>query len=75
MALFMRLWRPLPVRLLPGGGPGLHYQRRSAVTDRYGAHPVGRLTLGRMYNVSSAFGTRLYADQELVTSGPFALVR
>jgi protein-S-isoprenylcysteine O-methyltransferase Ste14 len=28
-----------------------------------------------MYNVSSAFGNRLYADQELVTSGPFALVR
>ena len=28
-----------------------------------------------MYNVSSALGTRLYADQELVTSGPFALVR
>jgi protein-S-isoprenylcysteine O-methyltransferase Ste14 len=35
----------------------------------------GRLTLGRMYNVSSAFGNRLYADQELVTSGPLALVR
>jgi protein-S-isoprenylcysteine O-methyltransferase Ste14 len=35
----------------------------------------GRITLGRMYNVSSALGTRLYADQELVTSGPFALVR
>jgi protein-S-isoprenylcysteine O-methyltransferase Ste14 len=35
----------------------------------------GRLTLGRMYNVSSAFGNRLYADQELVTCGPFALAR
>jgi protein-S-isoprenylcysteine O-methyltransferase Ste14 len=35
----------------------------------------GRITLGRMYNVSSAFGNRLYADQELVTSGPFALAR
>ncbi len=33
------------------------------------------LTLGRMYNVSSAFGNRLYTDQELVTTGPFALVR
>jgi protein-S-isoprenylcysteine O-methyltransferase Ste14 len=35
----------------------------------------GRAALGRMYNVSSAFGNRLYADHELVTSGPFALVR
>jgi protein-S-isoprenylcysteine O-methyltransferase Ste14 len=35
----------------------------------------GRMALGRMYNVSSALGNRLYADQELVTSGPFALVR
>jgi protein-S-isoprenylcysteine O-methyltransferase Ste14 len=28
-----------------------------------------------MYNVSSAFGNQLYSDHELVTSGPFALVR
>lgn len=35
----------------------------------------GRLALGRMYNVSSGFGVRLYADQRLVTEGPFAVVR
>jgi protein-S-isoprenylcysteine O-methyltransferase Ste14 len=35
----------------------------------------GRLALGEMYNVSSSFGAQLYADQRLVTSGPFALVR
>jgi hypothetical protein len=35
----------------------------------------GRVALGRMYNVSSTLGTRLYAHHELVTTGPFALVR
>ena len=28
-----------------------------------------------MYNVSSSFGAQLYADQQLVTRGPFAYVR
>ncbi len=35
----------------------------------------GRLTLGEMYNVSSGFGAQLYADQRLVTRGPYAFVR
>jgi protein-S-isoprenylcysteine O-methyltransferase Ste14 len=35
----------------------------------------GRITLGEMYNVSSAMGAQLYADHRLVTSGPFAVVR
>lgn len=35
----------------------------------------GRLTLGKMYNVSSGFGAELYADQRLITHGPYAIVR
>lgn len=35
----------------------------------------GRLALGPMYNVSSSLGARLYADQKLVTGGPYAYVR
>jgi len=35
----------------------------------------GRLALGEMYNVSSAFGAQLYADHRLVTTGPYALLR
>jgi protein-S-isoprenylcysteine O-methyltransferase Ste14 len=35
----------------------------------------GRAALGRMYNLSSVRGVQLYADQELITRGPFALVR
>ena len=35
----------------------------------------GRLTLGRMHNVSTSRAVQLFADHELVTSGPFAHVR
>jgi len=35
----------------------------------------GRLVLGKMYNVSSALGAQLYADQHLITHGPYAIVR
>jgi len=34
-----------------------------------------RLTLGRMYDVSSSMGAQLYADHQLITHGPFAIVR
>lgn len=36
---------------------------------------LGRLALGRMYNISSFLGAELYADHQLVTTGPFAIVR
>jgi len=35
----------------------------------------GRLALGKNYYVSTGFGTQLFADHHLVTSGPFAIVR
>ena len=35
----------------------------------------GRLTLGHFYNVSTSQGAPLYADHQLITSGPFAYVR
>ena len=35
----------------------------------------GRLTLGKMYNASTSFGVELYADQRLITHGPYAIVR
>jgi protein-S-isoprenylcysteine O-methyltransferase Ste14 len=35
----------------------------------------GRLALGKMYDVSSSLGAHLYADHQLVTHGPFAIVR
>ena len=35
----------------------------------------GRLALGNNYFVSTGFGAQLFADHQLVTSGPFAIVR
>jgi protein-S-isoprenylcysteine O-methyltransferase Ste14 len=35
----------------------------------------GRFTLGKMYDVSNSLGAHLYADHQLITRGPFALVR
>ena len=35
----------------------------------------GRLTLGEMYNASTSFGVELYANQRLITHGPYAIVR
>jgi len=69
------LWRPLPLTLSHPAriaalilGALLYFPGLALVL-------WGRLTLGRMYNVSSSFGAQLYADQELVMHGPFAYVR
>jgi protein-S-isoprenylcysteine O-methyltransferase Ste14 len=35
----------------------------------------GRLVLGKNYFVSSGFGAQLFAGHQLVTSGPFSLMR
>jgi protein-S-isoprenylcysteine O-methyltransferase Ste14 len=35
----------------------------------------GRLALGRNYFVSTGLGAQLFADQQLVTTGPYAIVR
>lgn len=35
----------------------------------------GRLTLGKNYFVSTGFGAQLFANQQLVTTGPYAIVR
>jgi protein-S-isoprenylcysteine O-methyltransferase Ste14 len=35
----------------------------------------GRLTLGKNYFVSTGFGVQLFAEHQLITSGPFAIVR
>lgn len=73
--LCARLWRPFslilsrPVRLLMLFLGSLLYFPGLALVL------WGRLTLAQMYNVSSSFGAQLYADQQLVTHGPFAYVR
>lgn len=69
------LWKALPLNLSPparitvlGLGALLYFPGLATLL-------WARLTLGEMYNVSSGFGVQLYADQRLITHGPFALVR
>lgn len=70
-----RLWRPLPLALSRPWralalilGSLLYFPGLALVL-------WGRLALAQMYNVSSTFGAQLYADQQLIIHGPFALVR
>ena len=73
--LCVLLWRPLPLTLSRPArlaalmlGTLLYFPGLALVL-------WGRLTLGKMYNVSSSLGAQLYADQQLITHGPYALVR
>lgn len=68
-------WKPLPLDLPTGAclacliaGSVIYFPGMAFVL-------WGRLVLGRMYFVSTSFGTQLYADHRLVTNGPFAIVR
>jgi len=73
--LWYILWRPVPLALpIPARVAALIL---GALLLFSGLALVlwGRLTLGQMYNVSSAFGAQLYADHRLITHGPFAMVR
>lgn len=73
--LLFAMWQPLPLRLpkscrvvaLALGAP-LYFAG-------LGMMLWGRFTLGKMYNVSTAASAQLFADHELVMSGPFAYVR
>jgi len=73
--LWYLLWKPIPIALSPAArivalalGALLLFPGLALVL-------WGRLVLGRMYNVSSALGAQLYADQQLITHGPYAIVR
>jgi protein-S-isoprenylcysteine O-methyltransferase Ste14 len=75
VAVFVRLWRPLPVRLSPAARLMASASGALLSLVGMGLSLWGRVALGPMYNVSSALGNRLFANHVLVTSGPFALVR
>lgn len=68
-------WVPLPWAVSPGG---------RAVMLAFGSLLLfpglsfvlwGRVALGRNYFVSTGFGAQLFAGHQLVTNGPFAIVR
>ncbi len=69
------LWCPLPFELAPqvriivlAAGALLYFPGLAFVL-------WGRLALGKMYFVSTSQAVQLFAGHELVTSGPFAIVR
>ncbi len=68
-------WRPFPIQpasemrfLLLAAGAVLYFSGLGLVL-------WGRLTLGKLYFVSSVLGAQLFNDHRLITHGPFALVR
>jgi protein-S-isoprenylcysteine O-methyltransferase Ste14 len=68
-------WIPLPVRFPPLHrtlmlifGSLLYFSGLIIVL-------WGRLALGKNYFVSTGMGAQLFSDQQLVTSGPYAIVR
>jgi protein-S-isoprenylcysteine O-methyltransferase Ste14 len=69
------LWDPLPLRVpltlrivILIAGATLYFPGLALLV-------WARLTLGPMHNFSSSLGAQLYADHQLVTEGPFAIVR
>ena len=69
------LWRPLPIAPGPRARALASGVGSVALLSGLGLYLAGRAALGPAYNVSSTFGARLYRDQRLVTSGPYAVVR
>lgn len=75
VALSYRLWRPLPVSLSRSARAAALLLGVPLFFAGLAVMLWGRFTLGKMYDISSSLGAQLYEDHELVTSGPFALVR
>jgi protein-S-isoprenylcysteine O-methyltransferase Ste14 len=69
------LWRPIPASLSPPAravalaiGGLLYFSGLALVL-------WGRLVLGKLYFVSTSRGAELFAGHQLITGGPYALVR
>lgn len=75
VAISIYFWKPLSLDLPPGGrlagfaaGVLIYFPGMALLL-------WARLALGKMYFVSTSFGAQLYADHQLVTGGPFAILR
>lgn len=69
------LWHPLPLALSPAARIAALVVGALLYFPGLALTLWARLTLGEMYNVSTAAGAQLYADHRLITHGPFAIVR
>lgn len=68
-------WLPLPVSLFPLTRTIMLISGALLYLPGLALVLWGRLALGRNYFVSTGLGAQLFADQQLVTGGPYAFVR
>ena len=69
------LWQPLPLALPDAARIACLALGALLYFPALGLYLWGLRTLGAMFAPSSGFGVRLHAEQQLITTGPFALVR
>ena len=75
LAISVYFWKRLPIELSPGNrltcllaGSIIYFPGMVFLL-------WARMTMGKMYFVSTSSGAQLYADHQLVTNGPFAIIR
>lgn len=71
----VRLWVPLPIAIPNSLIPFSQLVGLALFVAGDALTIWGRVTLGRMWTVSTSFGVRLHAHHRLVQHGPFAIVR
>lgn len=69
------LWRQIPVQMAKRLNSIVLLVGSSFYFSGISLYLWGYRTLGRMFAISSALGTQLYQDHQLITSGPYAYVR
>jgi protein-S-isoprenylcysteine O-methyltransferase Ste14 len=74
-AIIVLLWRPLPIHLSPGAHLAAIVLGSAIYFPSLALYLWGLRTLGTMFGAASGFGVRMFAGHQLVTSGPFAIVR
>jgi protein-S-isoprenylcysteine O-methyltransferase Ste14 len=68
-------WKPLPLTISPAMRATMLVMGSLFYFPGMAFLLWGRLALGRNYFVSTGFGAQLFSEHQLVTSGPFAIVR
>jgi protein-S-isoprenylcysteine O-methyltransferase Ste14 len=68
-------WIPLPLTISPQTRTWMLAFGSLLYFPGVGFVLWGRLALGKNYFVSTGLGAQLFADQQLITSGPYAFVR
>jgi hypothetical protein len=69
------LWRPIPLELSPGARLFWLVPGAFMLFTGWGLVLWARLTLGKFYFVSTAFGAQISGQHHWATHGPFALIR